>query len=66
MLNQNKISGLWFFFVPLADWFCACRQVGFIGRYFLDINSLALETQINASISFRVNARLGQLAQSEL
>ncbi|WP_206604305.1 hypothetical protein, partial [Vibrio vulnificus] len=59
----NKISGLWFFFVPLADWFCACRQVDFIGRCFSDTYSLALKIQRIASINFRVSTRLGWLAQ---
>ncbi len=66
MLNHVKSVVYGFFFVPLADWFCACRQVGFIGRCFLDTYSLALEIRIIASIRFRVNAGLGQLAQSEL
>ncbi|EOW2513552.1 hypothetical protein ACNPPN_004582, partial [Vibrio parahaemolyticus] len=61
-----KISGLWFFFVPLADWFCARRQVDFIGRGFPDTYSLALKIQRVASISFRVSTRLGQLAQSAI
>ncbi|EID0062960.1 hypothetical protein LA284_004330 [Vibrio vulnificus] len=33
MLNHQKVSGLWFFFVPSADWFCVCRQVGISGRF---------------------------------
>ncbi len=66
MLNQIKSVVYGFFFVPLADWFCACRQVGFIGRCFLDTYSLALEIRRIASINFRASARLGQLAQSEL
>ncbi|WP_206604797.1 hypothetical protein, partial [Vibrio vulnificus] len=66
MLNQNKISGLWFFFVPLADWFCARRQVSFSGRCFSDTYSLALKIQRVASINFRASARLGWLAQSAI
>ncbi|MFQ4134669.1 hypothetical protein, partial [Vibrio vulnificus] len=63
--NHQKISGLWFFFVPSADWFCVCRQVGFSGRCFPDINSLALEIQRIASINSQASARLGRLARSE-
>ncbi|EGR1072263.1 hypothetical protein EFU51_18230 [Vibrio cholerae] len=62
----TKISGLWFFFVPVACEFCACRQVDFSGRYFPDTYSLALEIQSVASINFQVGARLGRLAQSEI
>ncbi len=54
------------FFVPLADWFCACRQVGFSGRCFLDIHSWALQILRIASINFRVSARLGRLAHLEI
>ncbi len=64
MLNQIKSVAYDFFFVPLADWFGACRQVGFIGRCFLDIYSLALEIRRIASINFQVSAKLGHLAQS--
>ncbi len=62
----TKISGLWFFFVPVACEFRACRQVDFSGRYFPDTCSLALEIQRIASINIRVSARLGRLAQSEV
>ncbi|EPT2695011.1 hypothetical protein ACVP1L_004250, partial [Vibrio vulnificus] len=46
--------------------FGVCRQVGFCGRYFLDIHSWALKIQRVASINFRVSARLGRVAQSEI
>ncbi|MGL0992755.1 hypothetical protein ACSTET_23320, partial [Vibrio vulnificus] len=62
----TKISGLWFFFVPVACEFCACRQVDFSGRYFPGTYSLALEIQSVASINFRASVRLGRLAQSEV
>nr|WP_240308395.1 disulfide bond formation protein DsbD [Vibrio cholerae] len=52
------------FLAPSACWFCVCRQVGFVWRYFLDIYSLALEIQRIASVDFRVSARLVRLAQS--
>ncbi|MGR2998102.1 hypothetical protein ABMY12_23820, partial [Vibrio vulnificus] len=51
---------------PLAFQFCVCRQVGFFERCFSDINSLALEIQVIASIDFWVSARLGRLAQSAM
>ncbi|WP_219585136.1 hypothetical protein, partial [Vibrio parahaemolyticus] len=57
MLNQLK-SVIYDFFVPLADWFCICRQVGFSGRCFPDTYSLALKIQRVASINFQVSARL--------
>ncbi|TON62312.1 hypothetical protein CGH54_07495 [Vibrio parahaemolyticus] len=60
------MSWLWFFFVPSAFQFGVCRQVGFSGRCFLDSNSWALKTMSIASINFRVSARLGWLAQSEI
>ncbi|MEJ3599620.1 hypothetical protein WFH67_03630 [Vibrio vulnificus] len=62
----TKISGLWSSFVLLACEFCVSRQVGFSGRCFPDNYSLALEIQRIASINFRVSARLGRLAQSEI
>nr|AFJ22778.1 hypothetical protein VAR2-1 [Vibrio alginolyticus] len=54
-----------FFSVPLVDWLCAHRQVSFIGRCFLDINSLALKIRRVASFGYSVSARLGRLAQPE-
>ncbi len=54
------------FFVPSAFQFCVYRQVGFFERCFSDINSLALEIQVIASINCRASARLGRLAQSEI
>ncbi|EOV0147026.1 hypothetical protein ACOIXN_004493, partial [Vibrio vulnificus] len=62
----NKISGLWFFFVPLALQFGVCRQVGFCERCFSDTYSLVLKTLSVASVNFRVSARLGRFAQSEI
>ncbi|MGL0823283.1 hypothetical protein, partial [Vibrio vulnificus] len=46
---------LWFFFVPSAFQFGACRQVGFFERCFSDTYSLALEIQRIASINFQVS-----------
>ncbi len=63
MLNHVK-SVVYGFFVPSAFQFDVCRQVGFCERCFSDTYSLALEIQRVASISFRVSARLGWLAQS--
>ncbi len=40
MLNHQKISGLWSFFVPLACEFFVSRQVAFSGRCFPDNYSL--------------------------
>ncbi|OZT86678.1 hypothetical protein CIK04_00620 [Vibrio sp. 03_296] len=60
------MSWLWFFFVPSAFQFGVCRQVDFSGRCFSDTYSLALKTMSIASINFRVSARLGRLAQSEI
>ncbi|EOK5734793.1 hypothetical protein ACWOUW_004283, partial [Vibrio vulnificus] len=54
------------FFVPSAFQFCVYRQVGFFERCFSDTHSLTLEIQRVASINFRVSARLGRLAQSEI
>ncbi|HFQ5409769.1 TPA: hypothetical protein ACGVBB_004585, partial [Vibrio vulnificus] len=62
----RKISGLYLFFVPSADCFCAYRQVGFSGRCFPDTYSLALKIQRIASINSQLSARLGRLAQSEI
>ncbi len=64
--SSNKISGLWFFFVPSAFQFGVCRQVGSSGRCFPDTYSLALKTLRIASINSRASARLGRLAQSEI
>ncbi|ELB7342683.1 hypothetical protein RV032_003786 [Vibrio cholerae] len=61
MFNHQKSVDYGFFFVPSADLFCVCRQVGFSGRCFPDNYSLALEIQRIASINFRVSARLEQL-----
>ncbi len=47
-----------FSFVPLADLFCACRQVAFSGRCFPDTYSLALEIQSVASINFRASGEV--------
>ncbi|MDK2706942.1 hypothetical protein QO230_22045, partial [Vibrio vulnificus] len=63
---SRKISGLWFFFVPLAFQFGVCRQVDFIGRCFSDPYSLALKIHRVTSINFQVSARLGWLAQSAI
>ncbi|MCU8317976.1 hypothetical protein M2G92_22535, partial [Vibrio vulnificus] len=63
MLNQLKSVIYEFFFVPLADWFCICRQAGFSGCCFPDTHSLAQEIRRIASIHFRVSTRLGRLAQ---
>ncbi|MGR3096097.1 hypothetical protein, partial [Vibrio vulnificus] len=60
------ISGLWFFFVPLAFQFGVFRQVGFFERCFSDTYSLPLKTLSIASINCWVSARLGRLAQSEI
>ncbi len=65
MLNHIKSVG-YGFFVPSTFWFCARRQVGFSGRYFLDTYSLALEVQRIASINSQLSARLGGLAQSAI
>ncbi|ASC60173.1 hypothetical protein FORC37_p048 (plasmid) [Vibrio vulnificus] len=46
--------------------FGVCRQVGFFERCFSDTFSLALKTLSVASINFRISARLGRLAQSEI
>ncbi|MGL0944987.1 hypothetical protein, partial [Vibrio vulnificus] len=64
--SSRKVSGLWFLFVPSAFQFGVFRQVGFSGRCFPDINSLALEIQRIASINFWASARLGQLAHLEI
>ncbi|MCU8137895.1 hypothetical protein M2H33_22135, partial [Vibrio vulnificus] len=64
-LNQIKSVG-YGFFVPSAFQFGVFRQVGFFERCFSDTYSLALEIQRVASINFRVSARLGRLAQSEV
>ncbi|WP_446322209.1 hypothetical protein, partial [Vibrio vulnificus] len=64
--SSRKVSGLWFLFVPSAFQFGVFRQVGFSGRCFPDINSLALKIQRVASINFRVSARLERLTQSEI
>ncbi|MGR2943638.1 hypothetical protein, partial [Vibrio vulnificus] len=62
----TKNQWLWFFFVPSADWFYVCRQVGICERCLPDINSLALEVQRIASINLQASARLGRFAQSEI
>ncbi len=54
------------FLCSLACQFGVCRQVGFCERYFPDIHSWALKIPSVASINFRVSARLGRLAQSEI
>ncbi|HFQ4951400.1 TPA: hypothetical protein ACGUO9_004471, partial [Vibrio vulnificus] len=64
--NQLKSVGYGISFFPQLFWFCVCRQVSFFVRCFLDIYSLALKTMSIASINFRVSARLGRLAQSEI
>ncbi len=63
MFNHQKSVG-YGFFVPSADWFCVCRQVGFSGRCFPDTCSLVLEIQRIASINFLPSARLVLLDQS--
>ncbi|AUL95690.1 hypothetical protein FORC54_1545 [Vibrio vulnificus] len=66
MLNQVKSVVYGFSLFPLLFSFVFVGKPFFFERCFSDTYSLALKIQSVASINFRVSARLGRLAQSEI
>ncbi|EPF3150063.1 TPA: hypothetical protein ACN37W_004766, partial [Vibrio parahaemolyticus] len=64
--NQVKSVGYGFSLFPWLISFVFVGKLVFFERCFSDTYSLALKIQRVASINFRVSARLGRFAQSEI